>query len=78
LAPLGVLGREPAAGLLGLAGRLGDAVDGVGDAGLLDADGREGAAAGRCAGAALTVLEAPFFNDAPQKGHSSASSSRTD
>jgi hypothetical protein len=72
-----VLGRPAAAGLLGVAGRLGDAV-GAGDAGLLAADGREGAAAERGAGTALTALEALFFNDAPQKGHSSASSSSTD
>jgi hypothetical protein len=75
---LGLLGRALDAGLPGFAGRLGDCPEGGGDVGLLDVLGREGGAAGRCAGAAFAALEVLFFSGAPQKGHRSASSSSTD
>jgi hypothetical protein len=70
LAFSGVAFGRPVAGLPGALERPGEAALGAEGAGRLGAAGR--------AGVALVAVAAPFFMDAPQNGHTSASSSRTD
>jgi hypothetical protein len=74
-----LFGRGGALGLLELAGRFGDSAGGAGggELGRL-ADGRGGGAAGVRTGFVAPALEVAFFRGAPQNGHRSASSSRTD